>query len=145
VITLQSLKIYQLTPPEKRHIMETITSILKQEKIIFAYLHGSFLKENFRDIDLAIYHETDLDKKETLHREFEMERELEKAVHFPVDVRILNHSPLSFRYNVFKEGTLLFSKDELVRSDFISLTMVMYHDFNFYRKRYMKEALGLEI
>jgi len=125
--------------------MESITSILNQEKIIFAYLHGSFLKENFRDIDLAIYLEKNLDKKEAIHLEFEIESELENAVHFPVDVRILNRSPLSFRYNVFKEGTLLFSKDELTRSDFISLTMVMYHDFNFYRKRYMKEALGLEI
>jgi len=122
VIPLQSLKIYQLTPPEKRHLMETITSILKHEKIIFAYLHGSFLKENFRDIDLAIYLEKNLDKKETLHLEFEIERELEKAVHFPVDVRILNHSPLSFRYNVFKEGILLFSKDELVRISIVNAT-----------------------
>ena len=89
--------------------------------------------------------EKKLDKKEAIHLEFEIESELENAVHFPVDVRILNRSPLSFRYNVFKEGTLLFSKDELTRSDFISLTMVMYHDFNFYRKRYMKEALGLEV
>ncbi len=142
---MQSLRSFQLTPEKKKKVTQCIISILKKKTIFFAYLHGSFLKENFRDIDLAIYLEKPLEKKEALRYEFEMERELENAVNFPVDVRILNQSPLSFRYNVFKEGNLLFSKDELIRSDFISLTLAMYHDFNFYRKRYMKEALGLEI
>lgn len=125
--------------------MELITSILKDTIVIFAYLHGSFLKESFRDVDLAVYLERPLEKKEAIQFEFEMERELEKVVNFPVDVRILNNSPLSFRYNVIKKGNLLFSKNELVKSDFICLTLSMYHDFNFYRKRYMREALGLEI
>lgn len=107
---VQSRRSYQLKPRGKKQIIELITSLLKNKRIIFAYLHGSFLKKNFRDVDLAIYLEKPLEKKETLHYELEMERELEKVVKFPVNVRILNHSPLSFCYNVFKEGNLLFSK-----------------------------------
>lgn len=142
---MQSLRSYQLTLPEKKQIMELITSILKNTSVIFAYLHGSFLKESFRDVDLAVYLEKPLGKKEALQFELKMERELEKAVNFPIDIRIINNSPISFRYNVFKNGKLLFSKNERVRSDLICLTLSIYHDFNFYRKRYMREALGLEI
>ena len=145
MITLQRPRSYQLNPEKKRQVIESIKSILKKKGIIFAYLHGSFLCENFRDVDLAIYLEKPLEKKEVLNCELSLERELENTINFPVDVRILNHSPLSFRYNVFREGNLLFSKDELARSDFISLTLVMYYDFNFFRKRYMREALGLEV
>ncbi len=136
---------YQLNQAEKKQIIDIIISILKEKNVVFTYLHGSFLKETFRDVDLAIYLKKHLKKKEALYFELEMERELEKAVSFPVDLRILNNAPLSFKYKVFKEGKLLFSEDELLRSDFISLTLTMYYDLNFHRKRYMKEALGLEI
>ena len=109
---------------------------------MFAYLHGSFLEDYFRDIDIAIYLNTE--KKNVLYA-LNLERELEEEVGFPVDVRILNHAPLSFKFGVIEQGVLLFSKDEERLCDFESLTIVEYHDFKFHREIYRREALGIEV
>ncbi len=143
---MQSLKKYNLDDSEKKKISENLTNVLKDKKsILFAYLHGSFLEESFRDVDLAIYIQTTLNKKEALQLELKLERELEEDIKLPTDVRILNYSPLSFRYNVFKDGKLILTRNEDLRSEFESLSIREYLDFNFYRKRYMREVLGLEV
>lgn len=141
-----SLKRHSKTDLEKEKIIKAVKSILKNEQsIIFAYLHGSFLDESFRDLDLAIYIQNNFNKKEALKMELKLERELEEEIKLPTDVRILNYSPLSFRYNVFKDGKLILTRNDNIRCDFESLSIREYLDFNFYRRRYMKEALGLEI
>lgn len=141
-----SLKRYSKTDLEKEKIIETVKSILKSEKsVIFAYLHGSFLSTSFRDVDLAIYIQNNPGKKEALKMELKLERELEEEIKLPTDVRTLNYSPLSFRYKVIKDGKLILTRNDNVRSDFESLSIREYLDFNFYRKRYMKEVLGLEV
>ncbi|MCG2738461.1 MAG: nucleotidyltransferase domain-containing protein [Candidatus Methanoperedenaceae archaeon] len=128
---------------EKEKIKEIITDILKKKgEILFSYIHGSFLENDFRDIDIAVYLE---DTKRFLKYELNLEREIEDVVGFPVDVRVLNQSPLSFRFNVIKNGILLFSNDENIRCDFESLGIVEYHDFDYQMKNYRKEAMGLEI
>ncbi len=134
---------------EKVRIKSEIKKILKNiPNILFAYIHGSFLKEKFSDIDVAIYLDIDrkkYDKKNILKKELEIEEILSRKIKYPVDVRILNNSPLSFRFNVIKYGEVLFSKNEDVRSDFEALTISEYHDFAYFRRVYMKEALNLEI
>ena len=143
---MQSLKKHKISDSEKEKILGKIIDNLKDENsIIFAYLHGSFLEGSFRDIDLAIYVQTTLNKKEALKLELKLERELEEKIKLPMDVRILNYSPLSFRYNVIKDGNLILSRNENLRSDFESLSIREYLDFNFFRKRYMREVLGLEV
>jgi hypothetical protein len=143
---MQSLKKHKISDSEKEKILEKIIDNLKDEdSIIFAYSHGSFLEGSFRDIDLAIYVQTTLNKKEALKLELKLERELEEKIKLPIDIRILNYSPLSFRYNVIKDGKLILSRNENLRCDFASLSIREYLDFNFYRKRYMKEVLGLEV
>lgn len=49
---------------KEKIIQELHDFLLKEKKIIFAYLHGSFLGENeFNDVDIAIYvDENTLDK-----------------------------------------------------------------------------------
>ncbi|MCD6210636.1 MAG: nucleotidyltransferase domain-containing protein, partial [Methanophagales archaeon] len=84
----------------KKAIEETIREVLKKHKeILFAYLHGSFVKKNtFHDIDVAVY----LEKMpvSVLEYELEMETELMKALRkYTIDVRVLNGAPLSFKYN----------------------------------------------
>jgi len=59
-----------------------------------------------------------------------------------VDVRTLNHAPLSFRLNVIKHGGLVFSRDEDLRSDFEAFTISEYHDFAHFRRIYMREGSG---
>ena len=141
---MQNIKRYRITDIQRKKVVDTIRSVLMEKnEILFAYIHGSFLQNQFRDVDLAIYLDEDITKEEALHFELSLERELEESSGFPADVKTLNYSPLSFKFNSFKDGNLLMSRDEVLRSDFESLTMNKYHDFNFYRKRYMKEVFGL--
>lgn len=143
---MQSLKKYSMADWDKEKILEKVINTLDNEdSIIFAYLHGSFLDGSFRDVDIAIYVQSTLSKKEALKEELKLERILEEKIKLPADVRVLNYSPLSFRYNVFKDGKLILTKDEDLRSDFVSLSLREYFDFNFHRKRYMREVLGLEV
>ncbi len=137
------MKIYNLTVIEKEKIKERVSNLLrKKREILFSYIHGSFLKNSFKDIDIAVYLE---DKKKSLKYELYLEREIENIILCTIDIRIINNSPLSFRYNVIKNGILLFSKNEKIRCDFESLSIVEYHDFEHLIKNYRNEALGMEI
>jgi len=139
-------KYHTLDKNQKKNIQKEITNCLRDEnKIIFAYLHGSFLKDRFRDIDICIYLNVDFSKKKVLEYELVLEDELSRRLSYPCDVRVLNHAPLSFRFSVIKHGVLLFSKNEIKRADFECLSMVEYHDFDFYRNRYLRDALGIKV
>jgi predicted nucleotidyltransferase len=133
------MKIHNLNKTQKKEIMEKITEKLKEKGVIFAYVHGSFLTRNFRDIDIAIY----LKEGGDVLTEVKIEVELEKILGFPVDVRVLNSAPLTFRFRVIRDGLLLFSRDERIRSDFEALTISEYHDFSYFRKMYRREVLGI--
>lgn len=137
--------IHGITNAEAAEIQDRVSHFLVQKgEIVFAYLHGSFLRGDFRDIDIAIFL-TERGKREALEYELNLENELKDLTGFSSDVRALNYSPLSFRFNVMKNGTLLFSRDEGVRSDFECLSLVEYHDLDFHRKRYREEALGIKV
>jgi predicted nucleotidyltransferase len=137
--------IHRMAKTEAAEIQERVRHFLGQrEEILFAYLHGSFIGGDFRDIDIAIFL-TERGKREALEYELNLESELKDLTGFSADVRALNHSPLSFRFNVIKNGILLFSRDEVARSDFECLSIVEYHDLDFHRKRYREEALGIEV
>ncbi|AIG98391.1 Nucleotidyltransferase domain protein [Archaeoglobus fulgidus DSM 8774] len=134
------MKVHTLNDIQKREIINELTRLLKErEEIVFAYLHGSFLTHDFRDIDVAIY----LKEDEDVLYEVELGVELEKILGYPVDVRVLNSAPLTFRFKVIKDGLLLFSRDEKIRSNFEALTISEYHDFSYFRKRYRREVLGI--
>lgn len=136
----------ELSFEEKEDIRSKIKEdLLEEDGISFAYLHGSFLSGEFNDIDLAVYFSDyeNRDKKEILDFELRKEVEISKLVGFPVDLRCLNDAPNSFCYNVIKDGELLFSDNESLRSDFESLILVKHHDFQRYRERYRKEAVGV--
>ncbi len=135
--------IHNLTLAEKEKVKEIISNILKRkDEILFSYILGSFLENGFRDIDVAVYLK---DEGRFLKYELSLEREIEDAINFPVDVRILNHAPLSFRFNVIKNGLLLFSKDEKIVCDFESLSIVEYHDLDYLMNDYRSEALAIEV
>jgi predicted nucleotidyltransferase len=72
-----------------------------------------------------------------------MEAELDKEVKkYPVEVRVLNNAPLSFRYNVLKHGKPIVVVDDDLRCDFMEATLSNYFDFAPFRKMYLKEAMG---
>jgi len=130
----------------KKAVKEAIRAVLKNhEEILFAYLHGSFVKKDvFHDIDVAIYLERM--PASVLEYELQMETDLMEALRkYIIDVRVLNGAPLSFKYNVIKDGIVLLSKDDDKRADFEEKTIVLYLDFLPYHKLYLRETLGVEV
>ena len=135
---------YAISKDEKEEIRRRIVAVLKTKReILFAYLHGSFVKDDFQDVDVAIYVAGIGNKRDALKYELGLERELEEVLRFPSDVRILNAAPLAFRFKVIKDGILLCSEDERTRCDFESLTLVEHHDFTVHKEAYRREALGI--
>jgi predicted nucleotidyltransferase len=134
------MKIYELPLKEREKIkLEIKEALSKKDEILFAYIHGSFIERRpFRDIDIAVY----VREKPSTFYEMELEDELTELTGFPVDVRVLNDAPLTFRFRVIG-GELLFSKDEKGRCRFEEETMAKYHDYYYYLELYRREALGI--
>jgi predicted nucleotidyltransferase len=134
---------YEILADERRAIVGQIKAYLQSRPdVFFAYLHGSFFSgDRFRDIDIAVY--LKLPFPSSLQVELDMEAELGKKVKsYPVEVRVLNHAPLSFRYNVIKHGEPILVADDDLRCDFVEATLSHYFDFAPFRAIYLKEALG---
>jgi predicted nucleotidyltransferase len=134
---------FNIIPDGRKSIIDRLKSCLESHRdIVFAYLHGSFaIGDRFKDIDIAVY--LDPLPSSPLQVELEIETELGDAIKkYPVDVRVLNNSPLSFRYNVIKHGEPIVVHDDDLRSDFVETTLSNYFDFSPFLKIYLKEALG---
>jgi uncharacterized protein len=110
------------------------------EEIVFAYLHGSFARgESYRDVDVAVFLRPGTPApSDDIEYEISLSLRLEKAVGLPVDVKILNRAPLSFRYHASR-GTLLLSRDESVRENFLNRTWSEYFDFDRLARIYQED------
>ncbi|MHA1770654.1 MAG: nucleotidyltransferase domain-containing protein [Candidatus Thorarchaeota archaeon] len=86
----------------KEVVKSKIRDILSEnDEIVFAYLHGSFNEAHFRDVDIAVY--VDVKKvKDFLRLELDLSIKIENIVKLPIDVKILNDTPMSFKYRVIK-------------------------------------------
>ena len=143
-------KRYRNLPESKRaEILKVLERALEKEQGLCAvYVHGSFIKEGpFHDIDIALYYYP-TPEFNLLDKELGIEVALEEALIragfcVPVDVRIINRAPLSFRYHVIKEGKLLLVREDNRRVDFEVLTLTQYFDFAPFRAAYLKEVLRL--
>ena len=144
ICSMNESRVYKPAGPERMAIRERLRAALERHaEISFAYLHGSFVGgEGFRDIDVAVYLRAN-EAESRLRYELALEASLSKdSCGYPVDVRILNAAPLSFRYQVIKGGDLLFERDDDERADFQEATLSAYFDFEPYRALYLKETLG---
>ena len=115
--------------------------ILSEKKIIFAYLHGSFLTSHFRDVDVAVYVSENL-VDVLLEYELRLSVELEKKMHLPVDVKLLNSAPMSFIWKAIK-GELLISKNDKLRFEFIERFLMKYLDFKPLESKMIEELLSI--
>lgn len=143
------VRYHDLDGTERERVLAVLTGALEKEQgLCAAYVHGSFVEGGlFRDIDVALYYHP-APEFNLLDRELDMEVALEEAlieagIRIPVDVRIINQAPLSFRYGVIKDGELLLVRDDDRRVDFEVLTLAKYFDFAPFRAAYLKEVLGL--
>jgi len=139
-------KIREMSETERQALIEGLArALMLRPEVSFAYVHGSFAKGGrFRDIDLAVFLRES--PASPLKYELELEVELSEAAgRLPVDVRMLNGAPLSFRYHVIKEGIPLAVREDAKKTDFVEATLMQYLDFAHHRETYMKETIGLGI
>jgi len=137
---------HSLKKSEKEKIIQEISSYLFQghDEILTVYIFGSFISaQSFSDIDIGIIAAMDLSKP--LELELELENRLEKAIKFPVDVRILNQAPISFAQNVFRAGRVIIDKNPNMRADFEGRILKQYFDFSPFQQRYLQEVINAPV
>ena len=82
-------------------------------EIAFAYLYGSALdSDRIHDVDVGLY----LCSAEVfgaVDRVADLSNRLSAMIEIPVDLRILNHAPLSFLFHALR-GQLLSCRDEIL-------------------------------
>ena len=107
--------------------------LLAKEPVLFAYIYGSFLSEEyFRDIDLAVYFDATAFTGSydmftyclTLSAECDLAT---SGVTF--DLRPLNLAPLPFKFDVVTNGRIIYARDEECQVDFEVRTRSLYFDF----------------
>ncbi len=116
--------------------MDTINKckdiLIKYEDIIFAYIFGSYAKDNIRkdsDIDIAIYLKDSIDTYEYL----DMKMKLSEALRREVDLIILNDVTPLLKYEIYKNNILLFTNDKSIENKYKVKTLFEYNDM----KRYL--------
>lgn len=126
-------------------MLEGISKELSRHpEIFFAYAYGSFLEDGpFWDLDLAVY----LHPKQVGVESFRYQDALATDIgrqfklSFPLDIRILNGTPVSFRYRVFR-GRLLFEREPAVRIELVVRTLTRYFDLAPFLHHFLKDAYG---
>ena len=66
---------------------------------------------------------------------------LQLRLGIPIDVRVLNDAPLSFRHHAL-QGTALVRRDEAFLDELRARTWDDYIDFQPFARRYLREALS---
>ncbi|MEW6376149.1 MAG: nucleotidyltransferase domain-containing protein [Thermodesulfobacteriota bacterium] len=127
----------EVGPYEKERVLGFIKEILssRNDKIIFAYVHGSFIKsKSFRDIDVGLF----VEGKSTFYLESDLSAELSAAVGLEVEVKAINDAPIAFQMAVLRDGVLLFSKNEMKRADFIENVGKRYREYSHFRNIFLE-------
>jgi len=133
----------RLSEIEKKVLIEEISNILKtKEYVLFAYIFGSFISEDvFKDIDIGVF-VSGAEGKSLLTLELMLEGEVGDAIHIPIDIRIINHAPPSFVYNMLKGGIVIVDANKPLRSDFEGLVCKKHFDFQHLRNEYLREIIN---
>ena len=119
---------FRAEPAERERIRRTLVKVLGDEPdLAFAWLHGSFLStDEFHDIDVGVHLNATTDAR--LRRGLELAARLDRETGFPIDVRVLNDAPVTFLFHVFREGSLLLSRNDEGLADLMERTVREYLD-----------------
>lgn len=117
----------------------------KQEQVRLAYIYGSTAKGKsgtMSDIDLAVYLNPDLNKKERFSQQLNLICGLTGLLKTDkVDLVIMNDVPLSLKYEIISANHPLFARDEGERIDVEHVILSRYLDRRFFEKRWTDELL----
>jgi len=119
--------------PDKKEVMDEIGKIVSEfDYVSAAYVFGSYVhNDDFDDIDVALLISREPDPYKRFKFEMMVARELERRIkpRFEFDVKILNHSPIEFQYEVLKKGKAVFLRDRIENVEYESKTISNYLDF----------------
>ena len=126
---------------ERTALIASLTKYLKEDdNISFAYLFGSFKDYDdavgFRDIDIAVYM---TGVSDALDYALGVAAELSFKHNLPVECIPLNIVPLFLKYRIFKDGIILFYKDESLMTDIMEETANNALDFMPLREEAIRE------
>lgn len=127
----------------KRLMLKKLSEYLSGEKKVkFAYLFGSYAKNNtgpLSDIDIAIYLDDKINKGERFDFRLELMAQISILLkRESIDLIILNDSDISLAYEVIYHGKLIYSKNELKRIRYETKVMSFYFDRKYYYDRHAK-------
>ena len=127
--------LHEVGSDKKNSLVGMIKDYLLQNKdVVFACVHGSFIKsDKFRDIDIAVFTTTN----KNFYFESDLSHELSSLTGYDTEVRIINGVPVAFQMAVLKDGLLLFSRDEDIRTDFIEEVGKRYREYAHFRNIFM--------
>jgi predicted nucleotidyltransferase len=122
---------HELTDAERRTVRDRLRRrLMERPELCFAYVHGGVVATpHFGDVDVAVSVDpAQLARVDSTTYELELEAELERDVRLPVDVRVVDHAPVTFRYAVTR-GKELFVRDREAWAAFRERTWNEYLDF----------------
>ena len=119
--------------PDKKEVMNKIGKTISEfDYVSAAYVFGSYVhNDDFNDIDVALLISREPDPYKRFKFEMMVARELERQIkpRFEFDVKILNHSPIEFQYEVLKKGKAVFLRDRTENVEYESEVISNYLDF----------------
>ena len=135
----------------KQQIIDKLTQFLKErEEILFAYIFGSFVsKENYHDIDIAVFLRSDFDKNNYTEFPYGYESkllsELNILLKYKIDLLVINNANITIVKKIINNGILLFSKADKKRISFENHIRKLYIDAENLRKikkRYLQRKIN---
>jgi len=129
-----------------KHDLKRLFPLLKNElekekDVIFAYIFGSYAEGRegpLSDFDIGIFLKNT--SKDFFERKIEFNNLVTSILKTDeVDIVILNEANVEISFNIIKNGFLLLSKDEKSRIEYEKKIIKCYMDFDYYRKRMIKE------
>ncbi|MDW7650944.1 MAG: nucleotidyltransferase domain-containing protein [Bacillota bacterium] len=101
------------------HIQVLSPILEKYPQIRLGYVFGSYLcRQNFRDVDIAILLDTGADRSPFAAGALGCRIGEALSLGCDVDLKILNDSPIEFRYAIVRGGCLFYARNEKERVDF---------------------------
>ena len=123
----------QQTITIQNDLLRIAPRIFTSHPVLFAYLYGSYATGSvhpFSDLDIGVYVEKTSYRK-NLELELLLSLEIDEKLgrRIESEVRVINRLPLVIKGQIVTEGTLIYSKDEILRADFETFVRSAYFDF----------------
>ncbi|MCS7232378.1 MAG: nucleotidyltransferase domain-containing protein [Elusimicrobiota bacterium] len=123
----------KLSENQKNQIISKIKELLHdEEKVIFAYLYGSFIEDEFsNDIDIAVY-SSEIDSIFSFQADLKIKiSDQIRNLGFDIspdeiDLRVINNVDYDFLIEVLDKGVLIVDKDSELRAQFIEKVSLSY-------------------